>query len=739
MKKIVKAEVNSFVKGFISEASPLNFPDKATIDELNFDLNIDGTRDRRLGFDIETGGSFLASLGSPIASKELVTISTYNWEVDNPGTIKTVLVVKCGAYLHFYNSDANPISTSFINSLYIDSTVETKELSFTTIEGRLVFTNGGSGVYTVTFDGYTSFVLTYIPIKVRDVWGLEEKVYPLYESTKYRGTTISEEHIYNLNNQSWAVSRKNSAGTLVVPRTQYFTDLALYPSNGEAIWTGLQFQPVTAGSTFERMYTNLYTELLESGAVAAKGYYILSLGALGTSRVIEYCKTENISSPPAVAVVDAAIGRPVWSGGVNCIASYAGRLWYGNFDGYDIGADARSPDLRNMICFSQVVKNILDISKCYQEGDPTSRDASDLVDTDGGFIKIPDMGETKAMVNAGQALLVLTTNGVWAIQGGAEYGFTATNYKVSKISSFGCTSSKSVVIENENVYYWGDSGINLIAKNSLGDWSVNSITQASIQTFYSSIPEASRSKAVGVFDKYSKKIRWLYKENGRFNSNSKTWELLLDINLQAFTKNYIPPTAAHDFSIESSFTNSLKRIDARNDDSIKYLIFKDTSPNSSISFGEYNSTTFSDWGVASGVAGIDAKAYMLTGQQTAGDSSVDKQIPYLTMHFRRTEVGVDPSTLVPLKRSSCLMRCRWGFSNTIASGKWSESRQMYRYPRAQYVVDSSDTYDNGFELITTKNKIRGDGKAFSFYMETEPLLDCRILGWSISLSGNTNA
>ncbi len=44
----------SFVKGLITEANQLTFPENASIDEANFVLNRDGSRFRRLGLDYET-------------------------------------------------------------------------------------------------------------------------------------------------------------------------------------------------------------------------------------------------------------------------------------------------------------------------------------------------------------------------------------------------------------------------------------------------------------------------------------------------------------------------------------------------------------------------------------------------------------------------------------------------------------------------------------------------------------
>ena len=37
----------SFVKGFISEASGLTFPEDASLDEENFDILLDGSRAKR--------------------------------------------------------------------------------------------------------------------------------------------------------------------------------------------------------------------------------------------------------------------------------------------------------------------------------------------------------------------------------------------------------------------------------------------------------------------------------------------------------------------------------------------------------------------------------------------------------------------------------------------------------------------------------------------------------------------
>jgi hypothetical protein len=146
----------------------------------------------------------------------------------------------------------------------------------------------------------------------------------------------------------------------------------------------------------------------------------------------------------------------------------------------------------------------------------------------------------------------------------------------------------------------------------------------------------------------------------------------------------------------------------------------------------YNNTSFKDWEKFDG-SGQDAAAFLLTGSQIAGDSTIFKQIPYLTMHFRRTENGVTDAG-VPANQSSCLIRSQWDFSNSINSRKWGSLFQAYRYTTPHFITDVN--YDTGFEVITTKNKLRGRGKSFALFMQTEPLKDCRILGWNIAVNGN---
>lgn len=721
-KQTAKAEYNNFVKGLITEASPLNFPENASFDEENFVLSRKGTRARRKGMALETGA---ISISGSSTAGELRTVypNAFIWEGANGNTGSRIAVVQDAFILKFFSYNADPISGTLLGTsvLIFPGGIS---YSFTVVDDTLVVAAGQQELAFITYNG-SAFSVEYKRLLTRDVWGVEETFISQYETDiSYRGS-LGDQHIYNLQNQSWGIPRRNSAAVKSDPITLFFAYNALYPSNSETVWPGLQQQPVSGATTpYERIFENLYDEVLGSDSKAPKGYFIIDLLNRGASRVTQTAANNvkypdlDYSSTPVLPVDSTPNGAAI-------VTSFAGRVWYAGFSGSVTGRDKRSPNLGNYIFFSQLVKNKQDFVKCYQEGDPTSRENSDVVDTDGGFVRIHGMNKIIGMLNLGTHLIVIADNGTWAISGGSDFGFSATNLKVDKLSTFGGVGRNSIVENLGRGFFWGIDGIYAISKNQFGEFGVQSATETTIQTLYNSFNTETKERAVGIFDKFEKKIIWLYKTGSLFTDTSKTYELTLDTVLGAFTKNRIySPT---DFSVEVlSLLPPMYETQQ-----VRYVVFTDYTNEAVIlnyTFALYNNTDFRDWPHIS--TGTDAFAYLITGDQTGGDSSVAKYLPYLTVHFYRTEenVGVD---LIPLKQSGCLMRCRWEWSDSILSDRWSRFVQIYRYNKPKIVTGPSDDYDTGFRLITTKNKVRGRGKSFALYFETEPYKDCQIVGWNV--------
>jgi hypothetical protein len=70
----------TFVKGLITEASPLTYPENASINEDNCILYQKGNRTRRLGFNLEAGYSTSTLAQQTIANMDHNAVVEYTWE-----------------------------------------------------------------------------------------------------------------------------------------------------------------------------------------------------------------------------------------------------------------------------------------------------------------------------------------------------------------------------------------------------------------------------------------------------------------------------------------------------------------------------------------------------------------------------------------------------------------------------------------------------------------------------------
>lgn len=93
---------------------------------------------------------------------------------------------------------------------------------------------------------------------------------------------------------------------------------------------------------------------------------------------------------------------------------------------------------------------------------------------------------------------------------------------------------------------------------------------------------------------------------------------------------------------------------------------------------------------------------------------------------------------MPIKNeSSCLVQARWEWTESDDAGRWGQEFQAYRHRQMYFTEEDSATVSYGYSVITTRNKIRGKGRALSFRFRTEPLKDCQLLGWSIEMGWNS--
>jgi hypothetical protein len=160
---------NSFSGGLITEASPLTFPDGASIDESNFELTKQGYRKRRLGIDtISDYQSIEQSSPNP---KDVVT---FLWE-DSGNTGETYLVVSIRNEVLIYNITSATPGDNLVYKTILDykgsSTVD-----FTAHSGSLIAASGAQTITVIRALGNDLFTERKDKLKVRDRVGVADYV-----------------------------------------------------------------------------------------------------------------------------------------------------------------------------------------------------------------------------------------------------------------------------------------------------------------------------------------------------------------------------------------------------------------------------------------------------------------------------------------------------------------------------------------------------------------------------------
>lgn len=763
------AEFNSFVAGLITDASPLTFPDNASLDEDNFVLNRDGSRNRRLGMDLETS---YEAITTNIDGNSEFTLgqSSFTWDNAGGDPDKTILVIQIGNEIHFFDLDFTPLSSGKIDDYTFSSAPLDNIFSYAVVDGLLVVASGLKQVTVFDYDVDSSTLADSVhTLYVRDLFGVED----IYNGTdltitsgvEIRPTSLSDEHLYNLRNQSWALPRLQRFNTDYDDCITHYrrSDSSHYPSNADAVTQAFYPHPDHPSDPLVRRFISedVYRNPIGSTA-AAQGYFIIDALERGASRIIEEGKLRN--RYPQLDYTVSNLPTDSTPGGPSVVTGFAGRVWFAGFSGEVEDGDSKSPRLSSYVMFSQVVNDPSQIGLCYQDGDPTSYDTPDVIATDGGFIRIDGAYGIKRLVDVGSSLLVVATNGVWRVTGGSDYGFSATEYKVDKITDHGVRGRSSVLLVDNTIMFWGDDGIYHVHPNEYGDWVADNISQNRIQTLYDSISTESKRLASGHYDGYSRKARWIF--NNDISSSEDTRELILDLNINAFYTNTIgsidtnSPKVINIFETKPfSNTTTTENIVVNNDQvqansvdvvmtietqasstrEIGYVALTDTTPNIEFTFSNYSDIQFKDWRSVDDT-GVDAAAYLVTGYLAGGDFQRKKQVNYLTAYFKRTEDGFSDidGELIPNNQSSCLLQAQWKWHNTASGNEWRTPYQIYRYKRYYAASGTGDTFDTGEKVITTKNKIRGRGRVISLKFYTEEGKDCHLYGWSMILGVNSN-
>lgn len=503
------------------------------------------------------------------------------------------------------------------------------------------------------------------------------------------------------------------------PIYQYYSKLHRYPGNNKQWWVAKADadNPDTGVKTGDFL-PELLDKFFSGNNKAPRGHYVLN----------QFRKDRSSISGVSGIPVDETNERP------NSVAFFSGRAWFG---------------CQSTVYYSQVLDSYgaLKAGLCYQEADPTSEDISDLIATDGGVVPIPEADHIEYLEPLANGVVVFAQNGVWFVSGG-DSAFSALNVSVSKVSSIGTKCPNSIVVVDDTIFWWSEIGIQALQQASgqfgpiPGRFGNTNIAEETIQTFYNNISGDAKHSAKGILDDNNNVIYWLYNTAGSAN-NSYDGVLVYDVTLQAFypwkfTTINGGPVVTGLFLDQGYLESSVQSVVTDNDVTVTDSGVNVTVDVSSLGLkpsavyyltyvsgsGQTVSAPVSfdyvDWKEYDGT-GVTYDSYIITGYEINADAMRNKQIVYMFAHFNKTE---DANWA---NQSSCKLTARWDWAGEDNQRKWSKEVEAYR-PRTINLTS----------VVTSKNKVRGSGKAVQFKFGTsEAGKTFDLLGWSIEFSGVT--
>mgnify|MGYP000309479222 CR=1 FL=1 len=734
----------NFSKGLITEASPLAYPEGASIDEKNCDILENGIRTRRFGFSVDTDLYNISSLGS-------VKGKSHVWT--EPGKTEELhfLVIQMDEGLYFWkiNSDGTFTSKSFsvdLTTYQLSSyagSMDATPCQFTSGKGTLYVAHPYMNPISIDYDeSGDSITVSTIYIKIRDFIGLDDGL-----SVDEEPSSLTAAHHYNLRNQGWVDPEATGSGTTITsyslygapytysyptttgPIAEYYTAKSRYPGNNKQWWVAKDvngdFDPALLGSIFF------------GNTRAPRGHFIVD--AFNK----DYTAVSGVSS--LTAVTEST--RPP------TIEFSSGRVFYGH---------------RGAVYFSPTLEDSSRAGQCFQEADPTAEDISDLIATDGGVIEIPNAENIVALRALGSGVIVFAKNGVWSIASGAA-GFTALDYSVTQISDIGTEAEESIVTADNKIFWWSRIGIQALQQTIGqfgpvdGSYDKSNLSDDTIKSFFNVINDGSRNNAQGEFDPATNKIYWLYKENDEDDYIYRKI-LIYDLNNQAFVPWELQSTSENYYwtgiFIAPYFsylpTEGNKTLEAT---FTQFLCFKNkyvstTTAEPKLSVGNFFSRQYVDFYTLyvqneqyEGGSHADEvlalyDSYITTGYEVLEDGVRRKQAPIVGVFFERVEEDIQLSdgSYELTQPQSCFFQAKWDWSSRASSNKWSTSVQAYR-PKMTMFVDTSTLEANSadYDVFYSRNKVRGSGRSVQFkFSESRQGYGFKLIGWHVFYEAKTN-
>jgi hypothetical protein len=197
MARKAEKTFNSFVKGLVTEASELTFPEGALVDGENFVLKRDGSLERRLGIDYE---NLYTKVATGLTEAQLAEgrSAFYRWNSPSGDSSLNIGVIRI--YNRFWFVDlltTNPSTNLLNNGQYIEvSGLTTSDVQFANLNNQLVVVSQDIATPIVfTYNTDTKLIsISDINIKIRDLYGVNDGLDPDVRPD-YAGITTTKQWV----------------------------------------------------------------------------------------------------------------------------------------------------------------------------------------------------------------------------------------------------------------------------------------------------------------------------------------------------------------------------------------------------------------------------------------------------------------------------------------------------------------------------------------------------------------
>ena len=411
------------------------------------------------------------------------------------------------------------------------------------------------------------------------------------------------------------------------------------------------------------------------------------------------------------------------------------------------------------VLFSQLLVSDKNLGRCYQDNDPTAEDSPDLLETDGGAIRILGASGIYRLEAIGSSLIVFANNGIWQISG--EGGFTASSYSVTQISNEAAINSNTILKLPTSVLYATKRGFFVLQPDNISNtYTPFDISSAKIKPTFELLNKESLASMSLLYSEFDNKIYI------GLNSDAQTYIktlLIFDIDLQAWT--IYDFSSNDDYSIvgfyaspESSVRTTEVVVTYNGEEvtyngeeilandsvtitqipQIQFVSISDSEPKLSV-LG-LNRDDYRDFGE------VSYPAYFVTASNDFGDFTTKKRIKNIHCLFEKTETGYtenEEGGLEFVNPSGCTVQIGWDFATVSSYSEddrniWSRPYSVYNFSRYES-KSVEDIPAKGLRTLATRTGIRGSGNSAMFRFQAEAGKDCRILGWNVDVMSNSRS